>query len=325
MQAIRVHQYGGPDQLTLERAPCPEPQAGEALIRIHAAGVLPMDCAIRQGRFPGVLPRAFPYIPGSAIAGVVEAVGPDVTNFEPGQAVCGRSPQGAYAEYAVVPANPPALRPHLVGYQLSSVIAPLAPKPTTLSFDEAAALSGGATTAWTALFEDGKLQAGQRILIHAAAGGVGLFAVQLARWKGAHVIGTASSANLDFVRSLGADDAIDYAATPFEEIVRDVDFVLDTVGGATLERSMRVIRRGGTLVSVIEPPPAALAQQLGIHAIKNAVLPTSEHLRAIVRLIDEGHARPTIRQVFALQDAPQAHALCETGHGRGRIVLHIAD
>jgi NADPH:quinone reductase-like Zn-dependent oxidoreductase len=322
MQAIHVHQFGGPEQLKLEQIPRPEPQAGELLIRIHAAGILPADVATRQGLF---ISKSFPYIPGTAFAGVVEEVGSGVTNFQPGQAICGRSPNGTYAEYTTVLAKPPALAPNTERSRVSAAVIPLAPKPETLSFDEAATLSGGATTAWTALFEDGGLEAGQRVLIHGAAGGVGLFAVQFAKWKGAQVIGTTSTANVEFVRALGAETVIDYTVMPFEEVVQDVDFVLDTIGGETLRRSMQVLKRGGTLVSIVEAPPAALAEKLGIWAINNAVLPTSEHLRKIVQLIDTGHARPIIRQTFPLHQAPQAHELSETGHGRGRIVLHIKD
>jgi NADPH:quinone reductase-like Zn-dependent oxidoreductase len=312
MQAIRVHQYGGPEQLRLEEIPRPEPQAGEVLIRVHAAGVLPADAATRQGLF---ISKSFPYIPGTAVAGVIEAVGPGGTTFQTGQAVCGRAPNGTYAEYTTV----------LVDQRQFDTISLLASKPETLSFDEAATLSAGATTAWTAIFEDGGLQAGQRVLIHGAAGGVGLFAVQFARWKGAQVIGTASTANLDFVHSLGAETVIDYTTTPFEEVVQDVDLVLDTMGGETLQRSMKIVKRGGTLVSLVEEPAAELAQAYGVHAIHNQVRPTSEHLQAIVQLINAGHAKPTIRRTFALHQAPQAHELVQTGHGRGRIVLHIAE
>ncbi|WP_165423402.1 NADP-dependent oxidoreductase [Ktedonosporobacter rubrisoli] len=325
MRAIRVHHYGDPEVLQVERVPRPEPEKGELLIRVHAAGVLPMEYFIRKGHLPGILPKSFPYTPGTAFAGVIEKLGPDVTGWEVGQAICGRAPNGTYAEYTTVQAHPPALAPDTVGYRNTAGISPLALKPETLSFAEAATLSGGATTAWTALFEDGNLQAGQRALIHAAAGGVGLFATQFARWKGAQVIGTASTANLDFVSSLGAETVIDYTTTPLEEVAHDVDFVLDTVGGETLQRSLRVLKRGGTLVTVMEPAPVELAEQLGVHAIKNAVFPTSEHLQRIIQLIDEGHVKPTIRQIFSLDEAPLAHALCETGHGRGRIVLHIAD
>ena len=326
MRAIRVHQYGGPEQLKLEEVPRPEPGEGEILVRIHAAGVLPMDCGIRQGLFPGVLPRSFPYTPGSAFSGVIEALGPSVTNFHQGQAICGRCPNGSYAEYATINTSPPPLTPGMERSRHAAAVIPLAPKPESYSFDEAATLSAGATTAWTALFEeDVPVQAGQRVLIHGAAGGVGLFAVQFAKWKGAHVIGTSSAANMDFVRSLGADQVIDYNSTPFEEAVQDVDFVLDTVGGETLLRSMHIVKRGGSLVSLVEEPPEELSQQLGIRAINNQVAPNSEHLHKIVEVINAGHAKPAIQQRFSLQEAPAAHALCETGHGRGRIVLHIAD
>ena len=322
MRAIQVHEYGGPEQLVLDEVARPEPKANELLVRVHAAGVLPADAAMRRGSF---YRRPLPYIPGTAFAGVVEAVGAEVTNFEVGQAICGRSPNGSYAEYTTVLADAPPLSPNAQGFAVSAGIVPLALKPRTLSFDEAATLAGGATTAWTALFEDGGLRAGQRALIHAAAGGVGLFAVQFAKWKGAHVIATASAANVAFVRALGADVVVDYARARFEDAAGDVDFVLDAIGGETLVRSMRVVKPGGVLVSIVAVPAEALAQELGIRAIKNAALPTSEQLRQIVQLIDEGRARPTVQRTFALGEAAAAHALVETGHGRGRVVLHVAD
>lgn len=315
MQAVRVHQYGGPEQLKLEQIPRPEPQAGEVLIRVHAAGVLPAEWKLRQGLFQAFRQVRFPYVPGSAIAGIVEEIGPNVTTFEIGQAVFGRGTNGAYAEYTTTAVAPPALGPETFSL--------LAEKPETLSFDEAAMISGGATVAWTALFDDGALQAGQRVLIHGAAGGVGSFAVQFARWKGAHVIGTASQANLDFVSSLGAEIVIDYASTPFEQVVQDVDLVLDTIGGETLRRSMQVVKRGGTLISLLEQPPSILAQQYGIRARKNAIAPTSDLLRTIAQLITEGHVKPAIAQTFPLREVQQAHELSQSGHGRGRIVLHI--
>ncbi|HBY96163.1 MAG TPA: NADP-dependent oxidoreductase [Chloroflexi bacterium] len=314
MQAIRVHQYGGPEQLRQEQIPRPEPQAGEVLIRVHAAGVLPADWKVRQGLFQDWFPIQFPYIPGSAVAGVVEEVGSGVTTFQPGQAVFGRSTNGAYAEYTTTAVEAPALTPGRFSL--------LDRKPDALSFAEAATISGGATTAWAALFGDGALQAGQRVLIHGAAGGVGLYAVQFAHWKGAQVIGTASTANVDFVRSLGAETVIDYTATPFEQVVHDVDLVLDTIGGETLQCSMNVVRPGGTLVSLLEQPSPELAQARGIRALKNAVTPTSEHLRIIAQLIDEGQVRAVVGRTFPLQGARQAHELSQSGHGRGRIVLH---
>ena len=317
IQAIRVHQYGGPEQLTLEQIPCPEPQAGEVLIRVHAAGVLPAEWKVRQGLFKNFAPISFPYIPGSAVAGVVEEVGPGVTTWKIGQAAFGRSTNGAYAEYTTTAVDSPALGPKTFSL--------LTENPDTLRFDEAATISGGATIAWTALFEDGALQAGQRVLIHGAAGGVGSFAVQFARWKGAQVIGTTSKANRDFVSALGAETVIDYSSTPFEQMVHDVDLVLDTIGGETLQRSMQVVKRGGMLVSLLEQPSPDLAQKYGIRAKKNAIPPTNSLLRTIAQLIGEGHVKPTIARIFSLPEAKQAHELSQSGHGRGRIVLHIAD
>lgn len=325
MWAIQVHEYGAPDVLRLEQIPRLEPGPDDVLVRVHAAGVLPMETAVRQGLFTSFMKGALPYTPGTAFAGVVEAAGANVTAFKVGDAICGRGPNGTYAEYTVVNTNPPPITPEIELSRYSSLIIPLAHKPESISFDEAAALSGGATTAWTSVIEDGQLQPGQRALIHGAAGGVGLFAVQFARWKGAPVIATASAANLDFVRSLGAEVVIDYRSTAFEDVVHDVDFVLDTMGGDVMLRSMRVVKPGGTLISVYGDPPADLAAQLGIRASHNIAIPNSNHLRQIVELIDGGHAKPYLRQIFPLCDAPLAHALSESGHGRGRIVLHIAD
>jgi NADPH:quinone reductase-like Zn-dependent oxidoreductase len=310
MEAIRVHQYGGPEQLTLEQVLCPVPRAGEVLVRVHATGVLPAEWKLRQGLFQGVSPVTFPYIPGSALAGVVEEVGPGVTQLQKGQAVFGRTPTGAYAEYATAP------------------VETLSVKPAMLTFDDAATISGGATTAWVALIENAGLQAGQRVLVHAAAGGVGSFAVQIARWKGAQVSGTTSAANVAFVHTLGAETVIDYAITPFEQVVQDVDVVLDTLGGETLRRSLMVVKRGGTLVSLLEQPPLEQARERGIRAMKITAVqpfPSADLLQTIARLLEEGQLKAVVGRTFPLHEVRQAHALSQTGHGRGRIVLHIAD
>lgn len=307
MQAIRVHNYGGPEQLKLEQVPRPEPQAGEVLIRVHAAGVNPVDWKFRQGWMKDFVPMQFPYIPGTDLAGVVQEIGPGVTAFQEGQAVFGQSAKGTYA-----------------GYTTASVET-LALKPKTLNFDEAATIPVGATTAWQALFDHGGLQPGQRVLVQGAAGGVGLFAVQFARWKGAHVIGTASTANLDFVRSLGAETVVDYTTTPVESVVHDVDLVLDTVGGQTLESSLRVLKRGGTLVPIAGQPSKEQAQELGIRVVSMSAHVSSELLQTFTQLIDEGQVKVVVGATFLLRDAPKAHELSQSGHGRGRIVLHIAD
>ena len=308
MQAIRVHQYGGPEQLKLEQISCPEPQLGEVLVRVYATGVLPIEWKIRQGLFHAFNPATFPYIPGSAFAGVVEEVGSLVTTFRSGQAVFGRSNKGTYAEYTTVSGETIAL------------------KPESLGFDEAATISGGATTAWEALFDHGGLQAGQRVLILGAAGGVGSFAVQLARWKGAQVIGTTGAANLDFVRSLGAETVVDYTSTPVEQVVHAVDLVVDTVGGQTLESAWPVIKRGGRLVSTAGQPSKEKARELGIGALFfSGGRPSSERLQTIAQLIDEGQVKATLARIFPLREASLAHELSQSGHGRGRIVLHIAN
>ncbi|HEX6543005.1 MAG TPA: NADP-dependent oxidoreductase [Ktedonobacterales bacterium] len=308
MWAIQVHRFGGPEQLTVEQLPRPQPQQGEVLVHIRAVGVLPAEWKMRQGLFQSIHPVSFPYIPGSTFAGVVAETGAGVSGFAIGQAVFGRTNNGAYAEYT------------------TASVETIAVKPERLSFDEAATISGGATTAWTALFdpENGALQSGQRVLIHGGAGGVGLFAVQFARWKGAHVLATASTNNLEFVRSLGAETVIDYTTTPFEQAARDVDLVLDTIGGETLRRSMRVVRPGGVLVSLLEQPPQDEARERGIRAVHNTVsqpYPSRDLLRAIAHMMEEGTVRTLVGTIFPLHEARLAHELSQSGHGRGRIVL----
>jgi NADPH:quinone reductase-like Zn-dependent oxidoreductase len=307
IQAIRVHNYGGPEQLKLEEVQRPEPQAGEVLIHVHAAGVNPVDWKIRQGFMKDFRPMQFPYIPGVDLAGVVEEVGPGVTAFQKGQAVFGQSAKGAYAEYT------------------TASVETLALKPEKLNFDEAAAIPVGATTAWQGLFDQGGLQAGQRVLIQGASGGVGSFAVQFARWKGAHVIGTTSTANVDFVRSLGAETVVDYTSTPVEQVVHDVDLVLDTVGAHTLESSVQAVKRGGTLVTIAGQPPEEKVKERGVHVALFSSRVSSKLLQTFAQLIDEGQVKVFVGAKFPLRDAQRAHELSQSGHGRGRIVLHIAD
>ena len=312
MRTVHFYGYGGPEQLVMEYVPLPEPQAGEVLVRVYAAGVNPIDWKIRKGFFKDVRPVTLPFTPGSELAGTVEALGPGITAFEIGQAVYGRGAKGAYADYAVVSADS------------------LADKPRNISFDQAASVPIGARTAWMALFSLADLQAGQQVLVHGAAGGVGNYAVQLARWKGAHVIGTASFTNMEFVRSLGAETVIDYNTTPFEQVAHDVDIVVDTIGGKTQDRSWTLIKPGGILVAIGHPPAEDMAAQ---HKVRTAstvldqrVPPriSTEPLREISGLIESGLLLPQVGKVFPLQEAAQAQALSETGHGRGRIILHIA-
>ncbi|GLX66451.1 NADP-dependent oxidoreductase [Paenibacillus glycanilyticus] len=300
MQAIRYHRYGGPEVLQLEHIARPIPQTGEVLIRVKAAGVLPVDWKIRKGLFK--MPMQFPVIPGTAFAGVIEEVGPDVTELFVGQEVFGRSTNGTYAEYTTAPADS------------------VAPKPSSIRFEEAATISGGATTAWCAL-NNADVKAGDRVFIHGAAGGVGLFAVQFAKWKGANVVATAGPENVAFIRSLGVDTVIDYTSSPFEAgLEGQMDFVLDTVGGGTLERSWQLVRKGGTLLTITGQPPIERGEQEGVRVIRSA-LAERQDLFDIAELMDRGIVRTQIQAVYPLDKAQQAHSQSETGHGRGRIII----
>jgi len=307
IQSIRVHQYGGPEQLKLEQVQRPTPKEGEVLVRVHAAGVNPVDWKIRRGDFQNFWPRELPYVPGADIAGIVEEVGPGVTAFQPGQAVFGQSANGAYTEYAI------------------ASIETLAAKPEKISFDEAATIPIGATTAWQGIFDNGKLQPGQTVLIQGAAGGVGLFAVQFAHWKGAHVIGTTSGKHVDAIRQLGADKVINYEDTPIESAIEKVDLVLDTVGGTTLAQSYQLVKRGGHLVTIAGAPDEAKAKELGIHVASFSATVSSQLLQQFAQLIEEGRVRVIIERTYPLSAAVQSHEHSQSGHGLGRIVLHIAD
>src|SRR3989440_5743117 len=311
MKAIRLHGRGGPDQLVYEDAPQPHPGAGEVLVRVHAAGVIATELSwgetysTRAGSV-----RVLP-IPGHDLSGVVEEVGPGVNTLSRGSAVYALTASdrdGAEAEYTM------------------ALPGELAPKPRTLDHVQAAAVPLTALTAWQALFDHASLVAGQTVLIHGAAGGVGVFAVQLARWAGAHVIATASARNREFLRELGADEFIDYTTTRFEDVVHDVDFVFDLVGGDTLQRSWQVIKRGGMLVSVVSPRPSfEEAKAHDVHAIWFVVVPNREQLIQIAAFIDAGKLRSIIDAVFSLSQARQAYEQGTKGHARGKIVLRVAD
>ncbi len=304
MHAVRIQDYGGPEVLKLVDAPLPQPGDGQVLVAMHAAGVNPADWKFRAGMMKQFMPLPMPWTPGLDGAGVVEALGPGVSGLRLGQAVYGTM-TGAYADYTLAAAGD------------------LQAKPVSLSFDEAASVPVGALTAWGAVIDTARVQPGQKVLVHGAAGGVGLFAVQFALWKGAQVVGTASAANQDFVRSLGAE-ALDYDAGPFEQQVYGVDAVIDTVGGEIPQRSLQALRKGGILVSVAARFGEDFGKAEGIRAT-NAGRTAVERLKDIAGLIDEGKIKTAVYRVFALGEAQQAHVLSQTGHGRGRIVLHITD
>lgn len=309
MKAVRIHRYGGPEVLVIEETEKPVPGEGEVLVRIRAAGVNPVDWKVRQGYLRDFLSPQLPLILGWDFAGTIEAVGPGVTTLQPGMAVYGHpviGRDGAYADYI-------AVKEELV-----------APKPESLSFEEAAAVPLAALTAWQALFELAGLQAGQKILIHAAAGGVGHFAVQFARWCGAHVIGTASSRHHDFLNSLGIHELIDHTTTRFEEKVHDLDVVLDTMSGEVRARSWQVLKKGGILVTTLGPEPEdRIRQQYHVRYQAMFVRPDGKQLGEIAALIDAGQVKPHLAAVLPLAEVRQAHALNEQGHTRGKIVLRV--
>ncbi len=304
MQAVRFHDYGGPEVLVYEQVPRPQPQADQVLIRVIVAPVNPVDTAIRAGYFKEFMPLPMPWTPGVEAAGIVEAVGEEVTTFEKGKAVFGFV-TGGYAEYAVALANELQL------------------KPAHLTFEEAATVPMGSLTAWQALIETAKVQAGQRVLVHGGAGGVGMYAVQLAKWKGAYVIGTASSQNADYVRSLGADQVLDYRAAPFENVVHDMDVVLDTVGGQVTERSWQVLKPDGILVTVAARLTPDAGQAHGVRAASSGRA-SPDKLRQVSELLEAKKLTPGVGKRFTLAEARQAQELVATGHGRGRIILLTA-
>jgi NADPH:quinone reductase-like Zn-dependent oxidoreductase len=308
MKAIRIHEYGGPEVLTYEDAPRPQPAAGEVLIRVHATSVNPVDNAIRQGHFKERMKYDMPMIPGWDVSGVIEAVGPGVARLKVGDAVYSRpdlSRDGAYAEYIAVRESEVAL------------------KPKSIDHVRAAAIPLTALTAWQALFDAGHLSAGQTVLIHGAAGGVGHFAVQFAKAKGARVIATASQRNHDFLRSLGADEVIDYNTTKFEDVVHDVDVVLDTITGEIQDRSWQVIKKGGIYVSILQPPNQEKAAAHGVRSAHVFVQPNVGELDEIARLVDTGKVKPVIEKVFPLAEAAAAQQAVATHHTRGKIVITV--
>src|SRR5882757_5144008 len=275
MKAIRIHSYGGPEVLAQVEMQRPAPGANEVLIKVHAAAVNPVDWKMRAGYMKDFLPLSLPATLGSDVSGTVEEVGPGAARFKRGDEVYASLglEGGGYAEYAVAKE------------------AIVAEKPHTLDHVQAAAVPTVGITAWQALFEVAQLRAGQKVLIHGAAGGVGNFAVQFAKGKGAYVIGTASSKNHAFLRELGVHQAIDYQQTHFEDVVRDADVVLDTIGGDTLERSFKALKKGGVLVSIVEPPSPELAAKYGVRALFYGGHPSSSDLAEIAKLIDAGKVK----------------------------------
>ena len=313
MKAIRIHNYGGPEVLQYEDAPRPKPQPGEVLIRVHAAGVNPIDWKVREGHMKDFWPHKFPLILGWDLSGVVEEIGPGPAaagRFKKGDEVYSvpdASRDGAYAEYIVVRESELAL------------------KPKSLHHVRAAAVPLAAVTAWQALFDTGQIKRGQHVLIHGGSGGVGHVAVQLAKWKGARVLATASTKNQELLRELEVDEPIDYTKQKFEDVARDVDLVLDLIGGETQERSWSVLKKGGVLLSLVQPPSVEKAKALGVRAAFVAGHPSGAQLAEIAKIIDACQLAPVIDRILPLSEVRRAHELSKSGHTRGKIVLRISN
>jgi NADPH:quinone reductase-like Zn-dependent oxidoreductase len=310
MKAAVIERFGEPEVLKLAEVERPSLGFGEVLVRVAAAGVNPVDVKIREGAI-GEWFGTPPLVLGWDVSGVVEEVAPGPRSFEAGEEVLGliHFPRtgAAYAEYVAAPAH-----------QLTR-------KPAELDHVRAAGLPLAGLTAEQSLDLAG-VTAGQRLLIHAAAGGVGHLAVQLAKARGATVVGTARAAKHDFLRELGGDHLIDYTAEPFEEAAGDLDVVIDTIGGDTSHRCVRALKRGGTLVTLIgrvEDSVLAAAREAGVRVINHLVYPDGERLARLTNLIERGDLRVEIERTFALERAADAHALSESGRARGKIVLTV--
>jgi len=308
MKAVVAHEYGAPEVLKFEEVPRREPNEDEALVRVIASSVNPADPLTLSGKYAREFGTHLPLVPGYDIAGVVERTGANVTKLKVGDAVYGYPTfGGGWAEYITVKEWE------------------VAAKPKSLNFVESAAVPMGALTSWQALVDVAKLQPGQIVLIHGGSGGVGSFAIQIAKARGARVIATASTANQDLLKQLGADVAVDYTKTKFEDVAKDVDAVLDPVGKETLARSYGVVKKGGIVMSLVARPDPAEIKKRGIRGAGISVHPDAEDLAEIAQLIDAGKIKPIVTQVLPLSEAIAAQQQAATHHTRGKVVLRIAD
>lgn len=309
MKAVRIHAFGDVDVLKYEDAPIPQLLPDEVLIKVHAAGINPVDWKIRKGGYRGgAIAFPLPFILGWDLSGAIEQVGSMVTRFKKGDKVFTKPDNmrnGAYAQYI-------AVRAHEVGFA-----------PKSIPLEQAAGIPLAGQTAWIGLFEKGSLQKGQSALIHAGSGGVGSFAIQLAKAAGAHVITTTSKGNIEFVKSLGADEVIDYHTDDFSKKVNNVDVVLDTIGGETQAKSFGVIKKGGILVSVLGEPDAKETAKYGIRGTGYMTIGEGSRLDNIAGIVDKGLLKITVEKTFPLQDVKEAHTLSEKGHVRGKLILKV--
>ena len=302
MQAIRIHRFGGPDVLQLDEIDKPSTDGGKLRIKVAAAGVNPVDYKIRRGGYHGVSDADLPITLGKDVAGVVENAAGE---FKVGDEVYAHLtwPDGAYADYAVVAPSGAAA------------------KPKSLDMIAAGGVPLAATTAWQGLFDHGGLKSGQTVLIHGGSGGVGGFAVQFARAKGARVIATASGEGLQTVRDYGADEVVDYQTQKFEDVAHDVDLVFDLIGGDTQERSFAVLKPGGALISTVQEPDKAKAAEKSLKAERYMATPNGAQLAEIAALIDAGKVKVVVAKTFPLAEAADAHRFLENDHPIGKVVL----
>jgi NADPH:quinone reductase-like Zn-dependent oxidoreductase len=316
MHAIRMHDFGGPEVLSFEEAPRPEPGAGDVLVRIHAAGVNPIDWKLREGQTRNWVHVELPAVPGLDFSGTVEKLGSGVTKFKVGDDVFGRtsaSGSGSYAEFTIVKGDD------------------LARKPSSLDHIHAAAIPTAGLTAWQGLIESVPpgdaiaIREGQGLLVHGGAGGVGSFALQFGKLRRARVTTTAAAENESYLRELGADQVIDYRRERFEQIVRDLDAVFDTVGGDTQRRSLQVLKRDGMLVSTVGIQFEAEAKEKGVRTVAMQAKTSVPHLEEIAQLVASGEVEAPVTEVFPLRDARRAHEESQGGHVRGKIVLSVLE
>jgi alcohol dehydrogenase len=332
MKAFVLDRYGNNDGVRFGEMPDPQLGPGDVLVQIHAASVNPLDLRIRQGKLKPVLPYRLPIVLGNDLAGVVVKVGRNARRFQPGDEVYARPDQsriGAFAEFIAMDEDDVAL------------------KPRELTMEEAASVPLVGLTAWQALIEKANLQAGQKVLIHAGSGGVGTFAIQLAKYLGATVATTTSTANTEWVQRLGADIVIDYKKEDFAEVLHDYDLVLDTLGGETLEKSLRVLKPGGKVISVSGPPDREFAKEAGLNWILQQVMrllslrirrnakrhkvaysflfmkSSGDQLRNLASIIDSGAIRPVVDQVFPFESTKEALVHVEQGRAKGKVVVKL--
>lgn len=310
MRALLMTGYGSSEVLRLERVPVPAPAAGEVRIRVHAASINPIDWKVRAGLLQKNYPVSLPYIPGRDVAGTIDAVGPNVTQWKAGDPVLAVLDGGGLAEYVNAPAEN------------------VATKPAKLSFEEAAAIPTASLAAWRTLIGNADIKPGQRVLIHGGAGGVGSTAVQLARWRGAHVIATASARNHEYLKSIGADEVIDYRTTRFENVATNIDVVLDTVGGDTLQRSYAVLREGGTLLTIVGRQAAQTCSDRKLRCPSPSTATQEqpgEELTQLARLFENDALKMSIAAEFPLAEGAKALELSETERTRGKIVVRVIE